>query len=119
MDTTQLLKGVLDVAVLAAIQRDDGYGYDVVRRLRSAGLNAVGDASVYGTLRRLYSAGALTSYVVPSDDGPHRKYYGITPQGRAMLEEQREDWRRFATTMTAMLAEHRDDNVKPMRKEAR
>ena len=28
-------------------------------------------------LRRLYSSGALSSYVVPSDEGPHRKYYGI------------------------------------------
>ena len=64
MDTTQLLKGVLDVAVLAVVSHEDGYGYDVVRRLRSAGLDDVGDASVYGTLRRLYSAGALTSYVV-------------------------------------------------------
>jgi hypothetical protein len=30
----------------------DGYGYDVVRRLRDAGLPGVGDASVYGTLVR-------------------------------------------------------------------
>ena len=48
MDTTQLLKGVLDLAVLAAVEREDGYGYDVVRRLRAAGLADVGDASVYG-----------------------------------------------------------------------
>ena len=72
MDTSQLLKGVLDVAVLAALRESDGYGYDVVRRLRAAGLSDVGDASVYGTLRRLYNAGALTTYVVPSDEGPHR-----------------------------------------------
>jgi PadR family transcriptional regulator, regulatory protein PadR len=104
MDTTQLLKGVLDVAVLAAIQDEDGYGYDVVRRLRAAGLDEVGDASVYGTLRRLYSAGALTSYVVPSDDGPHRKYYGINAQGTAMLREQRESWTSFATTMSKLLS---------------
>jgi PadR family transcriptional regulator PadR len=104
MDTTQLLKGVLDVAVLAAIQDEDGYGYDVVRRLRAAGLDEVGDASVYGTLRRLYSAGALTSYVVPSDDGPHRKYYGINAEGRAMLHEQRASWTAFAETMSALLA---------------
>ena len=103
MDTTQLLKGVLDVAVLAAIQEDDGYGYDVVRRLRAAGLDEVGDASVYGTLRRLYGAGALTSYVVPSDDGPHRKYYGINSQGRAMLAEQRASWTEFASTMSRLL----------------
>ncbi|MEO6116469.1 MAG: PadR family transcriptional regulator [Pseudolysinimonas sp.] len=104
MDTTQLLKGVLDVAVLAAIQQEDGYGYDVVRRLRSAGLDEVGDASVYGTLRRLYSAGALTSYVVPSDDGPHRKYYGINAEGLAMLHEQRASWSAFAATMSRLLA---------------
>ncbi len=107
MDTTQLLKGVLDVAVLAAIQEEDGYGYDVVRRLRSAGLHEVGDASVYGTLRRLYGAGALNSYVVPSDDGPHRKYSGINAQGRTMLAEQRASWTAFATTMSGLLAEKR------------
>jgi PadR family transcriptional regulator PadR len=104
MDTTQLLKGVLDVAVLAAIQEEDGYGYDVVRRLRAAGLEDVGDASVYGTLRRLYAAGALTSYVVPSDGGPHRKYYGINAQGRSMLDEQRASWASFSATMNRLLA---------------
>lgn len=103
MDATQLLKGVLDVAVLAVIKDDDGYGYDVVRRLRAAGLDEVGDASVYGTLRRLYSAGALTSYVVPSEEGPHRKYYGITPQGRTMLHVQQKLWTEFSTTMNRLL----------------
>jgi PadR family transcriptional regulator PadR len=103
MDTTQLLKGVLDLAVLAAVDREDGYGYDVVRRLRSAGLADVGDASVYGTLRRLYAAGALTSYVVPSEEGPHRKYYGITPQGRTSLLHQRKQWGEFSQTMSDLL----------------
>ena len=103
MDTTQLLKGVLDVAVLAVVEAEDGYGYDVVRRLRAAGIEEVGAASVYGTLRRLYAAGALTSYVVPSDEGPHRKYYGINPQGRALLEAQRKDWTGFAGVMDRLL----------------
>ncbi len=103
MDTTQLLKGVLDVAVLAVVSQEDGYGYDVVRRLRAAGLDDVGDASVYGTLRRLYSAGALTSYVVPSDEGPHRKYYGINRQGRNLLEQQTKLWSGFAETMNGLL----------------
>ena len=104
MDTTQLLKGVLDLAVLAVVAEEDGYGYDVVRRLRSAGLQDVGDASVYGTLRRLYAAGALTSYVVPSDEGPHRKYYGINDAGRRALRDQSQTWAAFADTMQALLA---------------
>lgn len=103
MDTTQLLKGVLDLAVLAVLDGEDGYGYDIVRRLRDGGLADVGDASVYGTLRRLYSAGALTSYVVPSESGPHRKYYGITPAGRAQLKQQSADWMSFSTTVTTLL----------------
>jgi PadR family transcriptional regulator PadR len=103
VDTTQLLKGVLDMAVLAVVADEDGYGYDVVRRLRAGGLEEVGDASVYGTLRRLYAAGALTSYVVPSDEGPHRKYYGITGTGKAQLKRQREDWAAFARTVSTLL----------------
>lgn len=110
MDTTQLLKGVLDAAVLAVVQHDDGYGYDIVRRLRDAGLGEVGDASVYGTLRRLYTAGALSSYVVPSDGGPHRKYYAINAQGRDMLAAQRADWTAFASAMSGLL-----DDTSPTR----
>ncbi|GAB2750621.1 PadR family transcriptional regulator [Nocardioides pakistanensis] len=108
MDSTQLLKGVLDLAVLAVVDAEDGYGYDVLRRLRAGGLEGVGDASVYGTLRRLYAAGALTSYVVPSDEGPHRKYYGITTAGRAQLKQQTEDWRRFSDAVTRLLDQHQN-----------
>lgn len=103
MDTTQLVKGVLDLAVLAVVADEDGYGYDVVRRLRAAGLGDVGEASVYGTLRRLYAAGALSSYVVPSDEGPHRKYYGINSEGRATLERQGKTWRSFAGVVDSLL----------------
>jgi PadR family transcriptional regulator PadR len=103
MDTSQLLKGVLDLAVLAVLREEDGYGYDVVRRLRATGLADVGDASVYGTLRRLYRGGALTSYVVPSDEGPHRRYYGITDSGRVQLTEARETWTEFARALDALL----------------
>jgi PadR family transcriptional regulator PadR len=103
MDRSQLLRGVLDAAVLAVIKQQDGYGYDVVRRLRAAGLTEVGDASVYGTLRRLHRGGALTSFVVPSDEGPHRRYYGITPSGQEQLDEARATWLEFATALNALL----------------
>ena len=103
MDRSQLLRGTLDAAALAVVADHDGYGYDVVRRLRAAGLNDVGDASVYGTLRRLYNAGALTSYVMPSDEGPHRRYYGITDRGRVQLAEARLAWADFSRVLTSLL----------------
>ena len=103
MDSTQLLKGVLDVAVLAVVEHEDGYGYDIVRRLKAAGLEEVGDAAVYGTLRRLFTAGALNSYVVASDDGPHRKYYAINDMGKQMLTHQRTIWQSFSAKLTCLL----------------
>ncbi|MDX6397340.1 MAG: PadR family transcriptional regulator, regulatory protein PadR [Gaiellaceae bacterium] len=103
VDRSQLLRGTLDAAVLAVVAERDGYGYDVLRRLRAAGVQDVGDASVYGTLRRLYKGGALTSYVMPSDEGPHRRYYGITTHGRAQLREARDTWADFNRAMSALL----------------
>lgn len=107
MDTTQLLKGVLDLAVLAVVGESDGYGYDVVRRLREAGLEEVGDASVYGTLRRLFDAGALNSYVVPSDEGPHRKYYGLNERGHELLATMTKRWQGFADTLDRLVGSDR------------
>jgi PadR family transcriptional regulator PadR len=103
VDRSQLLRGTLDAATLAVIAEHDGYGYDVVRRLRAAGLGDVGDASVYGTLRRLYRAGALTSYVMPSDEGPHRRYYGITERGHEQLAEARAIWADFSLALSNLL----------------
>ena len=103
VDTTQLFKGVLDVAVLAVLDEEDGYGYEIVRRLREAGLEDVGDASVYGTLRRLFQHGNLTSYVVPSEEGPNRKYYGLNDRGRELLGTSTKTWRSFADAMDGLL----------------
>src|SRR3954466_1915381 len=103
MDRSQLLRGVLDAAVLATVKRQDGDGYDALRRLRAAGLAEVGDASVYGTLRRLYNAGALTSYMVASEEGPARRYYGITDRGREQLAQARAVWEEFSQALGALL----------------
>jgi PadR family transcriptional regulator PadR len=103
MDSTQILKGVLDTAVLAVLDRGNTYGYDLVRQLRSVGLEEVGDASVYGTLRRLFGAGYLTSEIVPSEEGPARKYYGLNRAGVDLLERSKKTWREFAGVMDHLL----------------
>lgn len=107
MDTSQLLKGVLDLAVLGIVIEADGYGYDIVRRLRDAGLTDVGDASVYGTLRRLYKAGLLTSYVQPSEEGPHRKYYGVNTRGREWFTAAADIYEDFTRNMNNLIEKGR------------
>ncbi|HXM58836.1 MAG TPA: PadR family transcriptional regulator [Candidatus Dormibacteraeota bacterium] len=103
VDTSQLLKGVLDLAVLAVLADRDSYGYDVVRRLRESGLSAVGDASVYGTLRRLHKAGVLDSYAVASGEGPHRKYYCLNGDGRTLLATSARAWSAIACALERLL----------------
>ena len=95
MEQTQLLKGVLELAVLAVIARGETYGYEILSTLESAGFDGVGDASVYGTLRRLEQAGHLESRLVASDSGPARKYYAVTPSGAEQLQVGTDTWSRI------------------------
>lgn len=103
MDNSQVLKGVLDVAVLCVVSEEDCYGYELVRRLREFGLTDVAEASVYGTLRRLYSSGLLSCYVVASEDGPHRKYYRLTNAGSKSLLKGLSEWDQFVGAMKAVV----------------
>ena len=93
MDQAQLLKGVLELAVLAVIARGETYGYEILSTLESVGFEGVGDASVYGTLRRLEQAGHLESRLVASDSGPARKYYSVTASGSRQLRSGTNTWK--------------------------
>ena len=99
----QLLKGVLPVAMLAVLATGDSYGYRVLQELRARGLESVGDASVYGTLQKLFDDGLLASYVAESESGPARRYYALTDAGAAALAKGRGTWRGFVEVIDAML----------------
>lgn len=103
-DVSQLLKGSLDLAVLAVLAREDDYGYGIARRIWEAGLTDVREASIYGTLNRLFRGGLLSTRVEASASGPHRKYYGLTPTGRAYLGDGRQAWKTTSTAINHLLA---------------
>ena len=61
------------------------------------------------TLRRLFQQGKLTSYVLPSDEGPHRKYYGLNRAGYDLLADGgKQQWEEFARSMRSLLRKGRD-----------
>ena len=70
MDTTQLLKGVLDLAVLAVVDDEDGYGYDIVRRLRDRGSTTSATPRSTAPCAGSTPPARSTSYVVASETGP-------------------------------------------------
>ena len=86
----QLRRGLLEVCVLAAIQRHDSYGYQIVREIEP--YVEISESTLYPILRRLESAQMLTVYSV-EHNGRLRKYYHITDQGRARLADFEEEWK--------------------------
>ena len=101
-----LLKGVLDICVLAVLADEPVYGYELAARLRARGVD-VGGGSIYPLLARLERAGDVRSNEQPSPSGPPRKYWTLTAPGRRTLSEGREVWRQVADGVTAVLFTHR------------
>ncbi len=89
---TEMLKGAVDLMVLAVLSLGESYGYQVVKQLEANGWEGVGEATVYGTLRRLHDDGFLnlTARTVRRRPGPAL----LRPEqgGRVELDRQAESW---------------------------
>ena len=101
--SSQLLKGVLDMCLLAVIAEQPSYGYEMVRKLSDRGLDLVSDGTIYPVLSRLQRGGLIDSYLEPSSEGPARKYYRITEAGDGRLEEWTREWRTMSEGVEAVL----------------
>jgi PadR family transcriptional regulator PadR len=90
--TTQLRKGILELCILNALDGRRLYGYDLVKRLRHLEGLVIGEGTIYPILSRLKKEGFLDTSLEESPEGPARKYYRITPQGRHQLESMNRTW---------------------------
>jgi PadR family transcriptional regulator PadR len=81
--------GLLDAMVLSVVSREDTYGYEITHFLRQA--VDVSESTLYPVLRRLQKHELLETYD-KEFMGRNRRYYRITADGRAALEDYRSDW---------------------------
>lgn len=86
----QMKRGLLDVCVLAAIQSEDSYGYQIIKDIRP--YVDVSESTLYPILRRLEEGRLLTVRSV-EHNGRLRKYYHITDAGKARIEDFKQDWK--------------------------
>jgi PadR family transcriptional regulator PadR len=89
---SQLLRGVLDLCLLAVIGEGPAYGYEMTKRLRARGMSIVGEGSIYPLLGRLERDGLVESRREASNGGPPRKYYHLSPEGKLSLEVGVGEW---------------------------
>ncbi len=102
--SSQLLKGVLDMCLLALIAEEPSYGYEMANKLQRRGLELVSEGSIYPLLGRLQKKGYIEGYFVESTGGPPRKYYRMAPEGAAQLETWSAEWARVSNGVDAVLA---------------
>jgi PadR family transcriptional regulator PadR len=100
---TQLRKGVVELAVLAAIARGETYGYRVVEQLRGLDGLACTESTVYPVLTRLANEGLLSVRTERSPAGPPRRYYRLTAEGMRRLRRMAGHWRAIAGSLTGLL----------------
>lgn len=86
---TQLKRGLLDVCVLAAIKKEDTYGYKIIKDI-SPYLD-ISESTLYPILKRLETSGMIDVYSV-EHNSRLRKYYHITEIGIKRISEFLEEW---------------------------
>jgi len=88
---SQMRKGYLEYCILLILEKKPAYVSDIIRILKSAKLIVV-EGTLYPLLTRLKNSGFLVYKWQESTQGPPRKYYELTKQGRVLLEELENAW---------------------------
>ena len=97
----QLKKGALEMCVLALLARGESYAYEIASTL-AAGIG-MGEGTIYPLMRRMQDDGLVDTRLVESSSGPPRKYYRLTPAGRAALAAQKREWQAFTGAVDQLL----------------
>lgn len=87
MEQSQLMKGILEGCILKLIDKEEIYGYEIVRQLQEYGFTEVREGTLYPLLLRLEKKKLIQAVYKPSPLGPSRKYYSLTAEGEAYMKE--------------------------------
>jgi PadR family transcriptional regulator, regulatory protein PadR len=98
----QMRRGAIEFCVLALLRDRDRYGLDLARTLAADGL-VTGEGTIYPLLARLRQEGLVETTWHESPQGPPRRYYQMTQDGRAALDAFIVQWRQFRDAVDAVL----------------
>lgn len=101
--TAQLRKGVLELAILAVLDREECYSIEIIEQLGNYPALTATPGTVYPLLARLSKAEKVATRWADSAAGPPRKYYRLTDEGRAALAEGSVAWSALSGAMSDIL----------------
>ncbi len=94
----QMRKGVLEYCILSVLSRNSCYASDIIRELKEAKVIVV-EGTLYPLLTRQKNAGLLRYRWEESQQGPPRKYYELTPEGREYLTDLDKSWQELVESV--------------------
>jgi transcriptional regulator len=102
---TDLLQGTLDLLILKVVAHGPIHGYGIAQRILTISKETlqVQQGSLYPALHRLENKGVLTSEWRESGNGPMAKFYSLTTAGRKHLQQELEQWQRYAGAVALVL----------------
>lgn len=100
------VRGQADIIVLSALADKDKYGLEILNTIqeRSKGTYTLKQATLYNSLKRLEKNGYVKSYDGDVSNGAKRVYYGLTPQGREHLNNDKSYWEFCNFLMTNLVS---------------
>ena len=103
----ELHSGIAAMVLLALLERtgEEMYGYQIAKEIgaKAGGASFLKQGAIYPVLRSLHAAGMLSSRVEVSVSGPPRRYYTISPEGKAALMAWREVWGELRSFVDGLL----------------
>ncbi len=105
MHQQELLKGNTETLLLALMEMEPMYGYQIVKEVeqRSSGYFALKEGTLYPALHRLERDNLLEGWWQDTPNGVRRRYYHITDKGRKALEDRLHEWQRFSRAMNSVM----------------
>jgi len=105
MHRQEMLKGNTDTLLLALLENEAMYGYQIVKEVdeRSSGYFAFKEGTLYPALHRLEKAKLIEGRWEDTPNNVRRRYYRISAKGQEALADRLSEWQRFTNAMDSIM----------------
>lgn len=102
---SDLIRGHTETIILRQLMEHDSYGYEINKAIQEKTKNRyeLKEATLYTAFRRLEQAGCIISYWGNETTGARRRYYTITPEGRAYYQDCVRQWEEARTLLDQLI----------------
>ena len=105
---TLLMRGVLDMCVLALLDGEPLHAYGVVQKLQDHGFTNASYGTIYPLVTRLRNQGLVDKRLEESPSGPARNVLAINKTGRAALRLWSQQWQHTTELTRQVLSTSRE-----------